>query len=178
MEEKQAEFEALVQAYSADLYRYAIWLCRNATLAEDLLQEAFARAWKSLDDLQDAGAAKSWLITILRREFSRHLSRKDSQNLSIEEVQQEVENLAIAEHQGHQEITLEKAIYALPIEYREPLVLQVLAGYSCDEIAELMNIKSGAVMTRLFRARQKLRQLLVDDETLTVRNSEGVVVPL
>ena len=164
MDEKQAEFEALVHAYSADLYRYAVWLCRDASLAEDLVQEAFMRAWKALDSLQDANAAKSWLITILRREFSRHLSRKETQNLSLEDVKFEVMNMSSAEQDEQKNIALEKAIKALPLEYREPLVLQIFSGYSCDEIAQLLHIKPGAVMTRLFRARQKLRNMILNDE--------------
>jgi RNA polymerase sigma-70 factor (ECF subfamily) len=60
-------------------------------------------------------------------------------------------------------IALRECLKELPGEYLEPLLLQVLGGYSCDEIGEIMDIKPGAVMTRVFRARKKLRANLEDD---------------
>ncbi len=63
-------FNQLAEAYAADLYRYAMWICGNDALARDLVQETFLRAWRALDRLNDLKAAKGWLITILRREYS------------------------------------------------------------------------------------------------------------
>ncbi|MEM1082306.1 MAG: sigma-70 family RNA polymerase sigma factor, partial [Pseudomonadota bacterium] len=74
--ERQRRFDALARRYSDDLYRFAVWLCRDPTLANDLIQETYVRAWKALDKLQDPDKAKSWLITILRREFARTFERK------------------------------------------------------------------------------------------------------
>ena len=68
---------------------------------------------------------------------------------------------------------LRRALAALPDEYREPLLLQVLGGYSSEEIAELLGIKAGAVMTRLSRARQKLRARLDGDDT-GIKEGESV----
>lgn len=71
---KTKRYEQLVQLYHADVYRYGYWLCKDPDIAQDLVQETFLRAWKSLDSLLDAGAAKAWLITIVRRENARRLS--------------------------------------------------------------------------------------------------------
>jgi RNA polymerase sigma-70 factor (ECF subfamily) len=60
------------------------------------------------------------------------------------------------------EIEMREALHALPATYREPLLLQVLGGFNCDEIARLMNLTPGAVMTRLSRARLTLRRCRVD----------------
>ena len=68
---RQTRFERLVERYATDLYRYAVWLCGSQALAEDLVQEAFMRAWRSLDSLKEDSAAKSWLFTIVRRENAR-----------------------------------------------------------------------------------------------------------
>jgi RNA polymerase sigma-70 factor (ECF subfamily) len=102
MKTKQLKYEALVRAYSDDLYRYGVWLCRDPNIAEDLVQETFLRAWRSLESLKDQGAAKSWLITILRRENARRFERKQFDLVDIEESyvpdtlsvgsEQEVEN--------------------------------------------------------------------------------------
>ena len=158
---KQTRFEALVHTLSTALYRYAFWLCRDQGRAEDLVQETFLRAWRSLDSLRDDKAAKGWLITILRREHARGYERPAL------EIDPRVEpDDLIGEPQGATPDTLPlyRAIARLSREYREPLLLQVLGGYSCDEIAELLGLSRGAVMTRLFRARRKLRVILGGDE--------------
>jgi len=162
MANKHLEFEALVHAYSVDLYRYAYWLCKEKSLAEDIVQETFVRAWKALDKLKDAKAAKAWLITIMRREMARHFKKYPAVDLPLDEVEdiQNEEGL-----DSVSSIALHQAIATLPAEYCEPLLLQVLGGYSCNEIAEILNINPGAVMTRTFRARQKLHRLLGDEQT-------------
>ena len=148
------DFEQTVRAYSADLYRYAYWLCRDHFVAEDIVQEAFARAWKSWSDLHDLTAVKSWLITILRNEYARTFARKrvpltddDVYELNVPAASWVAENLEI-----------EQCLSLLPLAYREPLLLQMLGGYACSEIAELLGTSEGAVMTRLTRARQALRK--------------------
>ena len=73
---KQLKYEALVRAYHTDIFRYAVWLIKDRAIAEDVVQETFLRAWKSLDSLQDEAAAKAWLITILRRENARRFERE------------------------------------------------------------------------------------------------------
>jgi RNA polymerase sigma-70 factor (ECF subfamily) len=77
MANKQQRYEVLVLALHSDIFRYAFWLVKDKAVAEDIVQETFLRAWKSLDSLKDERAAKSWLITILRRENARRLNEKD-----------------------------------------------------------------------------------------------------
>lgn len=164
MDLQHIEFEALVHAYNKDLYRYAYWQCKSKALAEDMVQETFMRAWKALDKLENIKAAKAWLFTILRRELARHYQRNAASESSLEEIK--FENIPGDEGIGDIEhFNLNRAIKALPDEYREPLLLQVIGGYSCDEIAKILDIKPGAVMTRAFRAKQKLRQVLLGNKS-------------
>lgn len=168
MDAKHLEFEALVHTNNKDLYRYAYWLCHNNALAEDMVQETFARAWKALDSLHNSKMAKVWLITILRREIARHFKRKSSNERSLEEIdpEQNIEQTSYDSGFGSTEnFTLNRAISILPEKYREPLLMQVIGGYSTDEIADILHINSGAVMTRTFRARQQLRHILNDTQT-------------
>lgn len=163
MASKQAQFDALVRATSADLYRFGFWLCRNAALADDLVQETYLRAWRSLDDLRDTAAAKAWLVTILRREHARLFERKtpaiDSIDAQAFEIADDDGAVRAPDDASEDELLL-RAIGRLDRKYREPLLMQVLCGYSCEEIAAELNITPQAVMTQLFRARQKLKTAL------------------
>ncbi len=154
----QRQFDQAARAYGADLYRYAYWLCRDRFVAEELVQEAFARAWKNWDSLEDLAAVKPWLITILRNEHARLYERK---RLDISDDDPEELDLPSRDRPGAQ-LELEQLVGELPPAYRDPLVLQVLGGYECREIAEMLGTTEGAVMTRLTRARQALRAHLSD----------------
>lgn len=164
MELRQRQFEALVEAHAPDLYRYAYWLCHNRALAEDLVQETLLRAWKGLDGLRDADAVRGWLITILRRECARHYARKQPQTISLDaEAMEMLEDPALPGNTP-EVLALREGLASLTGKYREPLLLQVLGGFSCEEIAAQLDISAAAVMTRLFRARQALRRKLAGDE--------------
>lgn len=151
----QDRYTALVKAWSADLYRFACWLSRDRARAEDLVQETFLRAWRALPTLRDDQAAKSWLFTILRRE---HYRRRPVPPPAAADWVEGEEPAAGRDPAG--DWVVRRHLYALPEEYREPLLLQVLGGYSCDDIAAMLGISRAAVMTRLFRARRRLRSAL------------------
>jgi RNA polymerase sigma-70 factor, ECF subfamily len=156
--QRRARFQALCQSLRPDLLRFAFWLSRDRALAEDVVQETMLRAWKAQDSLLDEGAAKPWFLTIVRREFARTFERKRFPTVDIDElIRSEQPSLAAAEE--HELGELRTAIFKLPDEYREPLVLQVLMGYSTAEIAREMNLSGAAVLTRLFRARNQLRAM-------------------
>lgn len=159
---RQQKFDSLVAVYHQDMFRYAAWLCRDRTIAEDVVQEALLRAWKSLDSLRDDAAAKHWLLTIVRRENARYFERKRLETLDVDDLSPAQEAM-IAESEDEQLNEVREAIYRLEDDYREPLVLQVLMGYSTTEIAELMGLKQGAVLTRLHRARHKLKEVVEED---------------
>lgn len=154
---KLQRYNDLVDGLYQDVYRYGYWLCRNKALAEDLVQETFLRAWRSLDSLQNDKAAKAWLFTILRRENARLYERYRPELVNIEDQ-------SIADTASHEpdEVMdrelLHNAINKLESEYRDPLLLQVIGGFSGKEIAEMLDLNSNTVMTRLFRARSKLKQ--------------------
>lgn len=166
MASKQAQFDALVRATSADLYRFGHWLCRSPALADDLVQETYLRAWRSLDDLRDTAAAKAWLVTILRREHARLFERKTPATESIDERLEPLPDddgaIRAPDDESEDEL-LRRAIARLDRKYREPLLLQVLCGYTCEEIAAELGLTPQAVMTQLFRARQKLKAVLAQD---------------
>lgn len=162
---KSARFQALCQTIRPDLLRFAFWLSRDRALAEDVVQETMLRAWKAQDSLADEASAKPWFLTIIRREYARTFERKRFVTLDVDElVAREEPMLAAADEQNLAE--LRAALFKLPDEYREPLMLQVLMGFSTAEISRELGLSPAAVLTRLFRARKQLRTLCGVDTSL------------
>lgn len=161
--ERQQRFDRIVTVFYPDMYRYAAWLSRDKATAEEVVQEALLRAWKSLEALRDDDAAKPWLLTIVRRENARFFERRRLETVDIDNLTASQAAL-LAEAPDEQTGELREAIFELEDDYREPLVLQVLMGYTTSEIGELMGLKQGAVLTRLHRARKKLKDYVVRDE--------------
>lgn len=165
MQNPQARFEKLVYAVSSDLFRYAFMLCRNKTMAEDLVQETFMRAWRFLDSLRDEQKAKSWLMTTLRREYARQFERYQPRFDDVD-----LEQIAGGDGVNPEVWAVRRGLAKLPDKYREVLVLQVIGGYTGAEMADMLELPRATVNTRLFRARQQLRQVLENaDETPAAR---------
>ena len=153
---KRRAFDQVVRAYSGELFRFAFWLCGDRFVAEDLVQESFARAWRRWDQLRDKSAPKPWLLKIVRNEHARLYERK-----RLDYVDEAPEDLAIAaDHNPLALFELEQVIGNLPLSLREPFLLQSLGGFSCAEIADQLETTEGAVMVRLTRARQALRGMM------------------
>ena len=169
--ERRARFDRVVAVLHRDLFRYAAWLSRDPGIAEVVVQESLLRAWKSLDGLREDAAARQWLLTIVRRETARYFSGNEPPSLDIGNLSPAQEAMIAApDDPGIDD--LRRALYALDADYREPLVLQVLMGHSCKEIAEIMGIKPGAVLTRLHRARGKLKDAI--DGHAPARAARGI----
>lgn len=151
-------FDSLVKQYWRELYNYAYRLSGNRHTAEDLVQESLTRAWRSIDKLKNRKAAKGWLYTIVRRENARRFER--FQPVHCDVPTEEIGAQRKTYDTSTEAFVLRRAIRALPAEYREPLVLQVVHGHSQQEIADRLGLTSAGVGTRLFRARQKLRAAL------------------
>ena len=155
---REARFQELIGIYMKDLFRYGYWLTGDKSVAEDLVQETMLRAWKSMEKLQKPEAVKGWLITILRRENARRFERFQPQFSSVP-----TESIG-DKHSDYDTSTeafaLRRAIASLPDSYREPLILQVIHGCTQKEIAKRLGITEAGAGTRLFRARNKLKEAL------------------
>jgi RNA polymerase sigma-70 factor (ECF subfamily) len=170
-ENEHPDFDQFSHSFAPDLYRYLIWLCKDPDLASDLAQETWLRAWRSWHKLRDGKAAKQWVLTIGRREFYRFLDRRRDHHINLEDAMISNPQHFATEDTSHID-DVREALWALDDDYREPLALQILMGYSTEEIAETMDIKQGAVLTRLFRARKKLKvEMEKNDENIGPRNN-------
>lgn len=159
---KQRRFEALCEPCRTEVLRFSLWLSRSHSVAEEVVQETFLRAWRSLDSLKDGESAKSWLLTIARREHARLYERKRHPTVNIDELTKaESDSLAEKSDRDPDEVNdVRQAIFELEPEHAEPLILQVVLGLTTEEIARQLGINEGAVSTRLFRARNRLRARL------------------
>ena len=149
-------FQALCKKLRPDLLRFAQWLTRNKALAEDVVQEALLRAWKSRNSLLQESAAKAWLCTIIRNEYARTFERKRLVTVDVDSLIA-TDEAALAADDEQDLDDIREALRRLPEHYRRPLEMQVRMGYSIVEIASQLNLSTAAVLTRLFRARNQLR---------------------
>jgi RNA polymerase sigma-70 factor (ECF subfamily) len=152
------------------LYGFAMTLTHEQTAAEDLVQETYLRALRSFDKLAPDSNHKSWLFTIMRNVWLNEVRHAHSGPRFVDLDSDESDAREIADNNRSsphvvfmRKITREEvrsAIESLPLQYREVVVLRDLEGFSYQEIASILNCPAGTVMSRLGRARQRLRLLL------------------
>jgi RNA polymerase sigma-70 factor (ECF subfamily) len=155
-----ADVRTLVEQHYEMLYRYAYRLAGSAADAEDLTQETFCTAQEKFGQLRDAGAARSWLFTILRNHYL-HRRRSDAtvsiQSLDGLECEPEVPAELAADVDSER---LQAVLDDLPEAFRTPLVLFYFEELSYRQIAEQLRVPVGTVMSRLARAKAYLRYRL------------------
>jgi RNA polymerase sigma-70 factor, ECF subfamily len=168
-------FELTVLPHLASAYNLARWLTRNAQDAEDVVQEAYLRAFRFFPGFR-GGDARAWLMTIVRNscyswlhanrsphdvaEFDERIFVPDSRAPNPEEVVLQNDNKTL----------VRRALEKLPAKFREVLILRELEGMSYREIAEITGMPPGTVMSTLSRARGRFRQvltILMDENSVT-----------
>lgn len=149
-------------ARRAKLYRIAFSWCHNASLADDLVQETILKAIKNIDSLRSHAIIDAWLYRILINNWHDYL-RVKGRNVELGELTDEDSTEhSDAYQQGQIVNRVRRSVASLPMPLREVVTLADFAAMSYAEIAEIVNIPIGTVMSRLFRARQALREQLLD----------------
>jgi RNA polymerase sigma-70 factor, ECF subfamily len=155
--------------YLDGLYGYAMVLSRNSTESEDLVQETCVRALRAIGGLRAEGSVKSWLFTILRNIWLNQVRQRRTAPDLIEldaEENGDHEPADVAQDPHDEYVNRVKreqvraAIQQLPVEFREIIILREYEELSYQEIADLLDCPPGTVMSRLARARSRLRDLL------------------
>jgi len=158
--EQQAQFERLVMPHLDAAYNLARWLAGNDHDAEDIAQEACVRAFRFVGGCRGSDG-RAWLLTIVRNTAYSWLKKNRSQRLIFiddDEVPEiEAPNGAASSFHSADTDALRGALEALPLEFREALVLRELEGLSYKEIAEVAEVPLGTVRSRLARARRQLQ---------------------
>ena len=168
-------FHHLVDTWYDPLYRFALSLSRNRDSALDLTQQTFARWAEKGSGLRDVSKAKSWLFTVLYREFlstqrrQRREGPPDSENF-FESVPAE-ETSSSRSIDGHQAMA---ALQEIDEVFRAPLILFYLENHAYREIAEILDVPIGTVMSRISRGKEQLRRMLKTRQT----ERPGKVIPL
>ena len=166
------------------LYGYAMVLSRDRTEAEDLVQETCFRAVKAIESLEPGSNAKSWLFTILRNIWLNQVRQRRAAPKIVElDVDENTLDMAVEASKDPHALYVSKverdqvreAIQQLPDEFREIIVLREYEELSYQEIAALLDCPAGTVMSRLGRARSKLRSLLSSTLGPTDRRTKGVL---
>ncbi|HEV7279628.1 MAG TPA: RNA polymerase sigma factor [Pirellulaceae bacterium] len=142
-------------------YRYAFRLCGSAADAEDLTQAAYLAAWERRDQLRDAEKAQAWLLAILRHAFFRLRKKRLRERGDGPEVPaEEIADASVGTEATADRLDVQATLADLPEEFRLPLVLFYFENLSYREIAEQLELPVGTVMSRLARAKERLRGAL------------------
>ena len=164
-EHELASFEATMLPHLDAAHNLARWLMRNEQDAQDVVQEAYLRAFKSFSGFHGSNG-RGWLLTIVRNTSYTLLKKNRAADLTTtfdEEIhasgRESVSPAAMLEHAEDAEL-LKNAMNALPAEFREILTLRHQEELSYHEIGEILKIPIGTVMSRLARGRAKLREYL------------------
>ena len=169
---KEQRFQALIMPHLDSAFNLARWLTRSQQDAEDLVQESYLRAFKFFDSFHGEDG-RAWLLRIVRNTFytwhQQHKTQAENSlheaalhNLGIENtdtgqyVNQPEDMLIQADNQR----LIQRALEALSVEYREVIVMRELEELSYKQIAEIMNIPIGTVMSRLGRGRKQLAAII------------------
>jgi RNA polymerase sigma-70 factor (ECF subfamily) len=161
-EDRWAAFEGEAIPYLDYLFRIAMWLTRNHTEAEDIVQETFTEALKSFHRYEQGTNCRAWLVTIMYHLNSKRLragSRLRLVNDSEERVSSTVAS-TLPTPQGITDEDILSALRALPVQFQEVVVLSDVEDMTYKEISEALGVPIGTVMSRLHRGRKLLRAQL------------------
>ena len=160
-------YEQWVRAHGPELYRFAYRLSGNHQVTEDLVQETYVEAWKSLTGNRGPEKARAWLFQILRFRYAHFIrdGKRRMQAGPIEGIDAPDPTPAATDRVADQEI-LQGALNELSAELRETFLMVFMQGYKCREAAEELHVPLGTVLSRLNRARETLRSRLLVDGSL------------
>jgi len=165
LQDERARFEETIMPHLDAAYNLARWLTRNEHDAQDVVQDAFLRAFKYFGGFH-GGNSRSWLLSIVRNTAYTWLQKNRKQELTtvfdeeIHDIEDTSANPEVLLLNNSDQQEIRRAVEQLPVEFREVMILRELEGMSYKEIAEMADVPIGTVMSRLARARKQLQQSL------------------
>ena len=161
---KHQQFKRTLAEYRGNLYRIAYSWCHNPALADDLVQETLAKALKNSSQLRDPKTVKAWLYRILSNCWRDHF-RRSKDTVDIDNVVLIEKDTPDSNHDRQQIVDrVRNAIARLPMGQRQVITLVDLEGCTYIEVAQIIDVPIGTVMSRLSRARKALKERLLEAE--------------
>ena len=174
----QAEFESMAMPFMDQLYSHALRLTKNSSDAEDLVQETYLKGYRAFSSFKEGTNLRAWLFRILTNSFINNYRKKQRgfEEEDFDEIDDmylhrrlgSIQNSSLgmsAEDMLFERLTedeIKDAVENLPTQYREVVLLADVQGFSYKEIAEILEIPNGTVMSRLHRGRTKLQKALLE----------------
>ena len=157
---RERAFEHEAMPHTASLLRAAISITRDSAVAEDLVQETLLRAWRFFDRFDQGTNCKAWLFRIMLNLSTRVREKRTAESISSVPLDETHADQASTTGDFLQQLVIRRAFEALPQDQRSVLHLAIVDGFTCKEIAELLSLPMGTVMSRLSRGRVSLRDYL------------------
>ena len=155
--------EQLVDEHYQNVYRWLLYLCRHREHAADLTQETFVRVWDGLDGFRGQASLKTWIHRVAYHTYLRTQRNPTPEPQPLSEVPDiagpDIVQVALTRHQVHE------ALARLPEKQRDVVVLHYLHGLTAAEVAGVLQIPTGTVLSRLHTSRATLRELLSDESS-------------
>ncbi len=164
------KFETKLIEYIPNLRRYAAALTSNsACYADDLVQDTLERALKKHTLWMRNTNLRAWLFTIMHNLFINQVNKSSSYVFEDIQEHESIESAIDDPAQDYFAAQLKKHMQSLPIQQKEVMLLVSLEGFSYEEVAKILDIPMGTVMSRLHRSREKLRQILFRENPTLLR---------
>jgi len=176
--DRQAACE-LIRSHHAGVYAYLRHLCGNPSLAEDLTQETYARAWQRVQTLRKCASLRSWLLAIARNEFLQWVRARRPDAAALDDLPEERDPdpgaevaLLIAERDRR----VRRAVGRLDLPLQEAVALHYFQDLTLREVSEILGVPAGTVKSRLNRALSGLRAMLEEEEADDERQGIGKAI--
>ena len=161
----ELEFEEIYRLYANDLYKFILRLCKNETLAMDIMQDTMLKAITTIDKFNGSCSIKTYLCTIAKNNYFNYLKRAENRGISLDDAVQTADGTSFEESLDDKDSALQihKALHRLDEPYREIFSLRVFAELKFSDIAAVFGQSENWARVMFYRAKKKLLEMLKED---------------
>lgn len=161
----ELEFEEIYRLYANDLYKFILRLCKNETLAMDIMQDTMLKAITSIDKFDGTCSIKTYLCTIAKNNYFNYLKRAENRGIPLDDTVQTADGTSFEESLDDKDSAMQihKALHRLDEPYREIFSLRVFAELKFSDIAAVFGQSENWARVIFYRAKKKLLDMLKED---------------